>query len=254
MALQIKDISFRYGTNLILDKISFEQKTGRILALLGPNGTGKTTLLKSLSGILQPFEGSSLLDGEDILKMSVKKKSRLIAYVPQNTTTVFPVKVFDTVMMGRKPFQGFHTTKKDEEIVLEILELFELTKLAFKNTNELSGGERQRVFLARALCQQPRLLLLDEPTSSMDLKNQLRTMSMVRKLADSQDLTVIVSIHDINLAAMYCDDFLMLRDQKIFTFGEADKVLTSPNMEKAYGVEADMNVYDGYKHMILKKV
>ena len=128
MALQIKDISFRYGTNLILDKISFEQKTGRILALLGPNGTGKTTLLKSLSGILQPFEGSSLLDGEDILKMSVKKKSRLIAYVPQNTTTVFPVKVFDAVMMGRKPFQGFHTTKKDEEIVLEILELFELTK------------------------------------------------------------------------------------------------------------------------------
>lgn len=191
MALQIKDISFRYGTNLILDKISFEQKTGRILALLGPNGTGKTTLLKSLSGILQPFEGSSLLDGEDILKMSVKKKSRLIAYVPQNTTTVFPVKVFDAVMMGRKPFQGFHTTKKDEEIVLEILELFELTKLAFKNTNELSGGERQRVFLARALCQQPRLLLLDEPTSSMDLKNQLRTMSMVRKLADSQDLTLL---------------------------------------------------------------
>ncbi len=254
MALHVTDISFRYGTNLILDKISFEQKTGRILALLGPNGTGKTTLLKSLSGILHPFEGTSFLDGEDILKMNLKKKSRLVAYVPQNTTTVFPVKVIDAIMMGRKPFQGFHTTKADEEKVFELLELFELTKLAFKNTNELSGGERQRVFLARALCQNPRLLLLDEPTSSMDLKNQLRTMSMVRKLADKQNLTVIVSIHDINLAAMYCDNFLMLHNQKIFTFGDSEKVLTAQNIEKVYEVKTDMKEYDKYKHMILKKI
>lgn len=254
MTLCVTDLSFRYGSRQILDRVSFTQQEGRILALLGPNGTGKTTLLKSLSGILRPFEGSSFLAEEDLLHMNVRKKAKLVAYVPQNTNPAFPMRVIDAVMMGRRPFQGMRSARKDEQKVMELLSLLELMPFAFKYTNELSGGERQRVFLARALCQEPRLLLLDEPTSSMDLKNQLRTMSMVRRLADEQNLTVIVSIHDINLAAMYCDDFLMLCDRKVYTFGDAQKVLTGENMEKVYGVKAKMDEYNGYRHMILKKM
>lgn len=254
MTLVVKDLSFRYGKNLILNQVGFTQEEGRVLALLGPNGTGKTTLLKSISGILQPFSGTSCLDGRDILKMSLKKRAQVVAYVPQNTNPVFPMRVLDAVMMGRKPFQGFLASKADEEKVFELLEHMELTPFAFKNTNELSGGERQRVFLARALCQEPRLLLLDEPTSSMDLKNQLRTMHIVRRLADEQKLTVVVSIHDMNLAAMYCDDFLMLHRQKIYQCGDADKVLTEAHIREVYGVETEMKTYQGHRHMLLKKL
>lgn len=254
MALEVKDLSFRYGKTLILDKVGFSAGDGRMLALLGPNGTGKTTLLKSLSGLMMPFEGSSFLDGEDILKMPLKKRARLSAYVPQNTNSVFPVRVIDAVMMGRKPFQGFKASSSDEDKVFKILEQMELMPMAFKNTNELSGGERQRVFIARALCQEPRLLLLDEPTSSMDLKNQLRTMSIVRRLADERRLTVVVSIHDINLAGMYCDEFLMLYNKKVYTSGEADEVLTAEHIKHVYDVAAEMKVYDGSHHMILKKI
>jgi iron complex transport system ATP-binding protein len=254
MSLCVENLSFCYGRRKILDKVSFEQKSGKILALLGPNGTGKTTLMKSMSGIMHPLEGRSLLDGENILEMNLKKRAKLVAYVPQNTNTAFPVRVVDAVMMGRKPFQNFCASREDEKRVFELLEEMELMPFAFKYTNELSGGERQRVFLARALCQEPKLLLLDEPTSSMDLKNQLKTMSMIRKLADGKNLTIVVAIHDINLAAMYCDDFMMLCNQQIFTSGDAQKVLTEANMEMVYGVKADLQMYDGYRHVVLKKL
>lgn len=253
MGFEVENLSFRYGSQLILDRISFQLEKGKILALLGPNGTGKTTLLKALSGILRPFEGMSKMDGAELLKMDLKKKARIVAYVPQNTNSTFPVRVVDAVMMGRKPFQRFAPTKEDEKLAFEIMEKLELSEYAFQDINELSGGERQRVFIARALCQQPSLLLLDEPTSSMDLKNQLRTMSMVQNLTKEQNLTVIVSIHDINLAAMYCDQFLMLHQKKICALGTAQEVLTQQKIYEIYGVDTKIESIDGYRHMILRK-
>ena len=126
MGFEVENLSFRYGSHLILDRISFQLEKGKILALLGPNGTGKTTLLKALSGILRPFEGTSKMDGAELLKMDLKKKARIVAYVPQNTNSTFPVRVVDAVMMGRKPFQRFAPTKEDETVAFEIMEKLEL--------------------------------------------------------------------------------------------------------------------------------
>ncbi|MCU6761720.1 Hemin import ATP-binding protein HmuV [uncultured Roseburia sp.] len=254
MSLEVQQLSFRYGKRNIFEKITFSLEEGNMLALLGPNGTGKTTLLKSLCGILRPYEGESRLMGSNLLKMDIKKRAKLVAYVPQNTNNTFPMRVIDAVLMGRKPFQRFGVTKEDEQKAFEILRKMELEDFAFKNINEMSGGERQRVFIARALCQEPELLLLDEPTSSMDLKNQLRTMALVRKLVDEQKLSVIVSIHDINLSAMYCDKFLMLHQGSIFACGSDEEVLKKEHIESVYGVAVAMEVMEDIRHMVLKKI
>lgn len=254
MKLEVGRLAFQYSKRKIFEDISFEINQGEMLALLGPNGTGKTTLLKALSGILKPCDGESFWGDENLLTMDIRKKSRLVAYVPQNTNSTFPIRVIDAVMMGRRPFQRFGIRKEDEQKAFEVLEQMELMPFAFKYINELSGGERQRVFIARALCQEPSLLLLDEPTSSMDLKNQLRTMALVRNLVDTQKLTVIVSIHDINLSAMYCDLFLMLCNGKIYTYGSDEEVLTKEHIQHVYGVESDLETIDANRHMILKKI
>lgn len=253
MSLTVENISFRYGKRLILDDISFSAAAGSVMALLGQNGTGKTTLLKSLCGILEPFAGRSCADGRDLLAMPVGQRAKCVAYVPQHMGNVFPVRVVDAVMMGRMPFVRFQPGKKDKELVYALIEKMELERYAFTKITELSGGERQRVFIARALAQQPQILLLDEPTSSMDMKNQLHTMEIVGQLAREEQLTVVISIHDLNLAAMFCDQFLMLKDGKIFAFGSAKEVITEENIREVYGVNTEIMPIDGCRHMVLKR-
>lgn len=253
MSLKVENISFRYGKRLILDDISFSVATGSVMALLGQNGTGKTTLLKALCNILEPFAGKSCVDGENLFEMPVGKRAKYVAYVPQHMGNIFPVRVVDAVMMGRMPFVRFNPGKEDKELVYELIEKMELERYAFTKITELSGGERQRVFIARALAQQPQILLLDEPTSSMDMKNQLHTMELVRQLAGEEQLTVVISIHDLNLAAMFCDQFLMLKDGKIFSLGSAEKVITEENIREVYGVSTKIMPIDGCRHMVLKR-
>ena len=253
MSLKVENISFRYGKRLILDDISFSVATGSVMALLGQNGTGKTTLLKSLCSILEPFAGKSCVDGENLFEMPVGTRAKYVAYVPQHMGNIFPVRVVDAVMMGRMPFVRFNPGKKDKELVYELIEKMELERYAFTKITELSGGERQRVFIARALAQQPQILLLDEPTSSMDMKNQLHTMEIVRQLSGEEQLTVVISIHDLNLAAMFCDQFLMLKDGKIFSLGSAEKVITEENIREVYGVSTEIMPIDGCRHMVLKR-
>lgn len=253
MSLSVENLSFRYGKRLILEEVSLEVPTGKILALLGPNGTGKTTLLKSISQIVKPISGSSLVEGEDLYRMSSHKRAKYVAYVPQHTNSTFPVTVADAVMMGRGPSMRFSPTRQDKELVFSVIRRMELESYAFKDINKMSGGERQRVFIARALAQQPKLLLLDEPTSSMDLKNQLHTLELVRQLAWKEHLTVVISIHDLNLAAMFCDYFLLLKDRKRFAFGRVHEVLTEDNIRAIYGVETEIKSFNGYSHVVLKK-
>lgn len=252
MSLTVEHLSFRYGKRLILDDISFSVPAGSVLALLGQNGTGKTTLLKSLCGILEPFEGKSLADEEELFKMPIGKRAKYVAYVPQHMGNIFPVRVIDAVMMGRMPFVRFHPGQEDKEMVYSLIKKMELERYAFSKITELSGGERQRVFIARALAQQPRILLLDEPTSSMDMKNQLHTMTIVRQLAKEENLTVVVSIHDLNLAAMFCSRFLMLKDGKIFASGSAQEVITEQNIREVYGVDTKILPIENCRHMVLK--
>ena len=177
-----------------------------------------------------------------------------MGYVPQSEHNVFSTEVLDTVMMGRIPFMRFAPSKTDRNVAFEILELMGLVPFAFRGMGELSGGERQRVLIARALAQEPKLLLLDEPTSSLDLKNQLLTLQIVRSLVKDKNLTVVMTLHDLNLAAMFCNEVLMLKGGNVFAHGDCKKVITTENVDCVYGVKTHISLPDGVPHTRLLDV
>lgn len=252
--LEIKNISFSYkkGSN-VLENISLNVKHGEILGILGPNGTGKTTFIKCINNILKPDCGEVLFNGKNLSNMKQQEIAKIIAYVPQYVSSFFNVNVIDTVMMGRLPYADRKYSDEDESIVFEILRKMNLEKFAFRNIKEMSGGERQRVFIARAMAQQPKVIILDEPTSSLDLHNQLFILHIVAELAAVNNIAIIMTIHDLNLASMFCDKILMLKDKHIFALGTAQEVLTEDNVKEIYGVETKITIEDGYKHIRLLK-
>lgn len=239
MALEVRHLSTDYGGAPVLSDITFRVPEGSFLGLLGPNGTGKTTLLTAMGMLRPPKKGQCLLAGEDLGKLPPRERARRVAYLPQNTFAPFPMSVMDAVLLGRAPHAGFSLARGDREEAAAVLERLGLGELAFRDVGSLSGGERQRVFLARALAQGPRVLLLDEPTSSLDLKNQLRVMGLVREMCHGEGLTAVASIHDLNLAAAFCDGFLMLREAGVFAWG-GEEVLTPGNIETVYGVKVEV--------------
>lgn len=249
MPLMVEKLCYSYGKHPVLQDISFQLPTGSFLALLGPNGTGKTTLLKAIGMMAPPKEGRCLWNGEDLATMSSQQRARRMAYLPQSTNAPFPMKVIDTVLLGRSPYTSFAPRQEDRKEVVQVLEDLGLSALAFRDISRLSGGERQQVLLARALVQKPQLLLLDEPTSSLDLKNQLQTMKLVRELCHKEGLTAITAIHDLNLAAMFCDRFLMLRDTTLFAYG-GEEALTSENIRAVYGVDVKIESLES-RHFIM---
>lgn len=252
--LEIKDVSFGYKKDSkILERISLSVKCGEILGILGPNGTGKTTFIKCINNILKPDSGIVLFDGKNISGMKQREIAKIIAYVPQYISSFFDTNVIDAVMMGRLPYAGRKYSAKDEKIVFEILRKMNLEKFAFRNIKEMSGGERQRVFIARAMAQQPKVIILDEPTSSLDLHNQLFILHTVAELAEANDIAIIMTIHDLNLASMFCDKILMLKDKHIFALGDTQKVLTEENIKAMYNVETKITLEDGFKHIRLLK-
>lgn len=252
--LEIKNISFGYKKNIpVLENISLSVASGEILGILGPNGTGKTTFIKCINNILKPDCGGVLFNGKNISNMKQQEIAKIIAYVPQYVSSFFNVNVIDTVMMGRLPYADRKYSDEDESIVFEILRKMNLEKFAFRNIKEMSGGERQRVFIARAMAQQPKVIILDEPTSSLDLHNQLFILHIVAELAAVNNIAIIMTIHDLNLASMFCDKILMLKDKHIFALGTAQEVLTEDNVKEIYGVETKITIEDGYKHIRLLK-
>ena len=254
MSLEISNLSFGYDAGKkILDNISLTVRQGEILGILGPNGTGKTTLIKCIDHLLTPASGTVCFDGQDLAALTARELARIIAYVPQYTGNYFALRVIDTVMMGRLPYAARQYSEKDQAVVFELLRQLQLEALAFRTLNTLSGGERQRVLIARALAQQPRCIILDEPTSSLDLHNQLFILHTIAALAHSRQLSVIMTIHDLNLASMFCDKLLMLKDTRVFAYGEAQEVLQEGTIDAMYGVKTKITVADGYKHIRLLK-
>lgn len=252
--LKINNISFSYGQDKkILDDISLDVSQGDVLGILGINGAGKTTFIKCINNIFSPDFGTVKINGKDISSMTSKEIAQLIAYVPQYNGTFFNINVLDTVMMGRLPYAGRSYSKKDREIVYNILKKMNLEKFAFRSISEMSGGERQRVFIARALAQQPKIIILDEPTSSLDLHNQLFILKIIEDLAKRDNLTIIMIIHDLNLASMFCSKLVMLKEGKIFAQGNSVDVLTEENISKVYKVSSKISIEDGYKHIRLLK-
>lgn len=253
MKLKIENISFKYKKDYIFEDISFTPKEGELLGILGPNGIGKSTLLKCINKILKINSGSITIDGRNIRDYSIKELSKIISYVPQNTNSSFGTTVIDLVAMGRTPYVRGSLTSDDKLKVYEALKKMGIDGFAFKNTNEISGGERQKALIARSLVQETKIMLLDEPTSSLDLKSQLDVLSSLSNIIKTSNIIGIMVIHDLNLANMFCDRVLLLKNKKIYKDGSSEDVLTSKTILDIYGVKSNLVIYEGERHIILKR-
>jgi len=248
--LKVKDVTFSYARVPVLKDVTLEVATKEILGVLGPNGAGKSTLLKCIDRILTPQKGCISLDGLDITKMSRIELAKKVGYIPQSISHVFSATVFDTVLMGRRPHLGWRTSEEDTEKVLETLQMLHIEDLAMRDINELSGGQMQKVFIARALTQEPDLLLLDEPTSNLDIRHQLEVMHTIKSIVRKKGISAIMAIHDLNLAARYADRIIMMHNGTIFSDGEPAYVLTRENIKWVYGVDAEVNYNDGRPYIV----
>lgn len=221
--IEVDQINYTYGTHKVLDQISFEMNAGQCIAILGNNGAGKSTLLKCISSIY-PVKGAAVyISGENIFELKKKELAQNVAYVEQRNSGA-QMTVYDAVLLGRKPYMKWDDQESDHVIVESIIQQMGLKELSLRYLDQLSGGELQKVMLARALAQQPKLLLLDEPTSNLDPKNQYEVMSRVKKIAREQKITVVIVIHDLNLALRYCDQFLFLKDRQIYHYGTLEDI------------------------------
>ncbi|KAF5418241.1 MAG: iron complex transport system ATP-binding protein [Candidatus Methanocomedens sp.] len=238
--LQAKDIVFSYNSSPILKNVSFDIPPSKLVSIVGPNGSGKSTLIKCIDRILTPRSGSILIDRKEVTRMNRMDVARNIAYVPQNSLRIFPNNVVDTVLMGRRPHLGWLSSDNDEEKVWEVLRLLGIEEFGMSNFNELSGGQQQKVLLARALVQEADVLLLDEPTSNLDIWHQLDVMNIIRNLVDKKVITALMAVHDLNLASRYSDRMIMMKGGRIIAAGEPSYVLTPENIEAVYNVEASV--------------
>jgi iron complex transport system ATP-binding protein len=234
--LNVDNVSFRYDGQWVLRGIDFEVEKGDFLGIIGPNGSGKTTLLRVIDGILAPQEGAVLLEGTEIGKLRREALARSVAVVPQYSALAFPFSVEEVVLMGRAPHLGRWRFEGDEDrlIARKAMEMTDTLGLSARDMESLSGGERQRVLIARALAQEPRLMLLDEPTAFLDIRHQVDFFDRIRALNRERGLTVIAVTHDINLAAHYCDRIILLKGGRIGAAGPVDAVITEENIRKAY--------------------
>lgn len=250
MILKVDGIEFSYPSKNVLKNIKFTVNRGEVVSILGINGAGKSTLLKCINRILKPQRGAVFIDEFDLRQLSSKKIAQKLAYVPQNIGGNNYRTVFDTVLLGRKPYIEWDATEKDLEITGNILKLMQLEKYALRNAFELSGGELQKVIIARALVQEPRVLLLDEPANNLDLKNQLEVMELIRNISKTKNISAIIVIHDLNLALRFSDKFIMLKDEKIFSEGNSG-IINSQNIREVFNVEAYVDRYNGIPIVVL---
>lgn len=249
--IEAQDIFFGYrGDAAVLRGLSFQEEGGHFVALLGNNGAGKSTFLKCLNRILEPKEGVITVDCAGLARMPRGEIAKKLAYVEQHTEAT-QLSVYDTVLLGRKPHMRFGPSPEDYRIVDEVLARFGLSDMSLRNIDELSGGELQKVVLARAIAQKPRILLLDEPTASLDLRNQHEVMRIAAEIAGKDGIMVIVVIHDLNLALKYCDRFLFVHDGVSFCYGDSS-VVTEELIDKVYGVKTEIMEMAGTKYVMVK--
>lgn len=250
MKLKVNNVEFAYNSVPVLENVSMELNRAEVLGIVGPNGTGKSTLIRCIDQILNPKRGSILLDEQEIKKMTRMEIARKIGYVPQSMEGVFPASVIDTVLMGRRPYLGWKSSKEDLDCVLEVLELLGMMEFAMRDVNEISGGQQQKVLIARALAQKADILLLDEPTSNLDIRHQLEVMEIMKNIVKNRGISVIMAVHDLNLASRYADRVIMMKEGKIFAAGNPASVLTVENIKEVYGVRALVK-NDGEKPYII---
>ena len=254
VTLRISSIDCYYGSIKALDNVAFSVREGEFVGILGPNGSGKTTLLRAISRTLKPRVGTVLLDDTSIYDMENREVAKNVAVVPQETIATFDFTALDIVLMGRTPYidRFRQESREDLAIVKRVMKLTNTWHFAERLVNELSGGEKQRIIIARALTQEPQLLLLDEPTTHLDISNQLEIMDLIKHLCETKKLLIVAVFHDFNLAARYCDSIILLNDGKIVAVGKSDETLTSENVRKVFSVDTIVKKHPvtGFLHVI----
>ncbi|MEJ2587402.1 MAG: ABC transporter ATP-binding protein [Deltaproteobacteria bacterium] len=236
LMVEVKDVHHAYGEVPVLKNMTLGVNEEDFFIVIGPNGSGKTTLLKLIAGILPRQRGGLKIMGKSLADHSRRRLARTIAFVPQMAVMDFPFNVTELVLMGRSPHLGILglERKADLEVAREAMALTDVAHLANRKVTNLSGGEFQRVSIARAICQEPRILLLDEPTAALDLGHQIKVMDLMEKLKEERRLTIIMVSHDVNLAAMYATRLLLLKAGEIVSQGFPEDVLTYEKLEEAY--------------------
>ena len=249
MRLRIREMEFDYASRPVLRNIHMDFCSGEITAICGPNGVGKSTFIKCINRLLKP-RGTIRLEKHDLSKMSMRRVAKHIGYVPQRINNVFSITVFEMVLMGRRPHLGWNSGESDREKVISILKLMDLEDYALTDFNRLSGGQQQKVIISRALAQEPDILLLDEPTSNLDLRHQLEVMELIKDLVAEKGISVIMAVHDLNLASRYADKILMMKDGTIYRAGNSSDVLTEEGILSVYGVVAVVREESGKPYIV----
>ncbi|WP_319529487.1 ABC transporter ATP-binding protein [uncultured Cohaesibacter sp.] len=248
--IRIENLTLSYGKRTILDDISLAVEKGECVGLLGANGAGKSTLLKCLARLATPDSGGIEVDGRATGAYPRRAYARHVAYVPQHIPDDVALSVVDLVQLGRTPHLRGALGEKDRSMVIAALERVDMVHHVFSEVSNLSGGERQRVAIARALVQEPQVLLLDEPTSALDLKYQMETMALIRRLATETEMTIIIAVHDLSLAARYCSRLVLLAEGRIRACGDWKQVLSPNHIHHAYQVEALVGEVQSYPYVL----
>jgi len=248
MILSVGNLRFSYNSHPVIEDVSFDLEKGRLLAILGVNGAGKSTLLKCINRVLRPQTGSVCLGTEDLHRLSQNAIARRMGYVPQHHPQM-NLTVYESVLLGRRPHMGLTVSQTDYATVDRIIRQMGLSHLALRPVSDLSGGEAQKVMIARSLAQSPAILLLDEPTSNLDLKNQMEVMALIRSAVSSQGLMAIVAIHDLNLAVRFADHFLFIKDHRIHAMANGDE-LNAETIEAVYGVKVFIQEVGGHQVVV----
>lgn len=252
MHLKIDDVEFEYSSVPVLKDICLEVDGAQFVSILGPNGVGKSTLIHCINKILVPSKGVVTIDGSDVKEISLKELAKLVGYVPYTSSDTFPLTVVDTVLMGRHPHSKWKSLDRDLDIVYDTLKLMGIEDLAMRPFNELSAGQRQKVMLSRGLVQEPNILLLDEPTANLDVRHQLEVTKILLDLAREKSITIVMISHDLNIAAKYADNMILMYDGSIFAVGKPHEVLTEDNLRIVYGVDSMVINDEGRPHVILR--
>jgi len=247
--VHLSNIDFRYkssrnNSKFALSHFNISINEGEFISILGPNGSGKSTLIKLITGFLKPQKGNIKIFNKELKDYKKKEIAKIIAYVPQIPPSIYPFSVYEIVAMGRFPYLDFTGFEKESDkiIIDNILEIMELSHLADKGINEVSGGEAQRAFIGRALVQQPKILLLDEPNSHLDIKHQISIFNLLKKLNVDSGLTIVTVMHDLNLTSIYSSRVAMLKNGEIVINGNPNETLTPENIKQVFGVNVQIRI------------
>ena len=248
--LQAQDLTLGYKHQPVVKGFNASIRQGSVIGLIGPNGSGKTTLLRAFSGLIRPLHGKILLDGQALSEIPARRRAQMIGWVPQREKLAWPLTVKEVVSLGRAPYRGWllPLTENDQEVINQALSFTDLEELTDRSVEELSGGEFQRVLVARALAQEPRVLLLDEPNASLDIHYQIQVTDLVRELVAQRGITAVIAIHDLSVAARYCDSLILMHHGKKICSGDPQEVLAPEHMRKVFRVETRLYT-DPWDHL-----